>query len=132
LLKSKTTVPMPVWVFGIFLLVGIFNLLIFLAYGWGALSPGSPIRPMSGEAVLGLHIQLFEVVLTSISIGLAVFGFVGYAAIKDAAERRAEETTRSMLSAYQTKQPELSQEADLRGLPTSSPQATNKPEDPKL
>ena len=46
---------------------------------------------MSVDEVLGIHLALFEAIMTALALGLALFGFVGYFTVREAAERRAED-----------------------------------------
>lgn len=80
--------------------------------------------PITSDVAIGLHLQLFEAFLAALAIGLAVFGFAGYAAIKDAAERRADQTAREVMQTYAMAGPSrakeevgISQEPNLAGLP---------------
>lgn len=77
--------------------------------------------PITGDVALGLHLQLFEVFLTALTIGFAVFGFVGYSTIREAAERRAEDTAKEVVQSLMVveRAPETAStpiEPDLSGL----------------
>lgn len=108
---------MPPWVWFLTILLGIFVLILFFAvivlfHQIGERDAQMQVTP--AEA-LALHLQIFEAFLAALSISLAVFGIVGYAAIRNAAMRRAEEVSRETTLAYMrltagnqgTQQPEL-------------------------
>jgi hypothetical protein len=87
---------LPGWAWLALLILGLFNVILLL--GMIALPHAPPdYTPyvwQPGEA-LGMHLQIFEAFLTALSIGLAVFAFVGYTAIKNAAVQKAEDVARS-------------------------------------
>lgn len=115
----------------IFTLVGIANILIFLSVLSLFWRPDTVPVPITSDVALGMHLQLFEAILAALAIGLAVFGFVGYAAIKDAAERRADDTARQVMQTYArfsgnnktSEEIGVSQEPNLAGLPEKDQQS---------
>jgi len=80
-----------------------------------------------------MHLQLFEAFLAALAIGLAVFGFAGYAAIRESAERRAEDTAREYMQRHSKATSEdpvsASDQPDLRGLDTDINPGDREPEE---
>jgi hypothetical protein len=107
-------------------LAAAFNGIIFIAIVTVFLEPRAvPVLHVTSDVLLGLHIQIFETFLAALAIGLAVFGVIGYAAIREAAERRAEETAREALQQMRelVRAPNAAgtDEPDLTGLRTTAP-----------
>jgi hypothetical protein len=133
---KKFEVVLSAKLVGFFIVIGICNLLIFLTVLVTFWRPDVVPVKITTDVAMGLHLQLFEAVLTSLTIGLAVFGFAGYAAIKDAAERRVDSVLKATLQAYGLKDPgsdvegRASQVPDLSGIPKESTEP--KPEENNL
>jgi hypothetical protein len=132
---AKTAFYLPGWaIFGI-LIVGSANAIVFSAILLFFWRPETVPVPITGDVAIGLHLQLFEAFLAALAIGLAVFGFVGYSALRVAVERRVDHTLKTTMQAYGL-QPstdnsnEGSQTPDLSGLPATA--SRPKPEDEQL
>jgi len=84
-------------------LIGIINICLFvlLSYRWFIVkSPSS--HEIRYEDYLNLSLVLLQSILAALAIGLAVLAFVGYNAIKEAAEKRAEEAADRLVRHYLT------------------------------
>jgi hypothetical protein len=110
-----------------------FNGLIFLGVVSAFWRPDVVPVPITGDVALGMHLQLFEAFLAALAIGLAVFGFVGYAAIREAAERRAEETAREVFQRFGSATAEgalaRTERPDLSGLDNDVKPGDRQPEE---
>lgn len=95
--RSKVVIGLPLWAVFIFVLVSFFNGAIFIAIVFAMWRPETVPVPITGDVAIGLHLQMFEAFLAALGIGMAVFGFVGYQAIKEAAERKADEAARAAI-----------------------------------
>lgn len=124
---------LPRWiVLGMFLITS-FNAIIFLAVVSAFWRPDTLPVPITGDVAIGMHLQLFEAFLAALAIGLAVFGFAGYAAIRESAERRAEDTAREYMQRHSKATSEdpvsASDQPDLRGLDTDINPGDREPEE---
>jgi hypothetical protein len=110
-----------------------FNSFIFISVALTYWRPDVVPVPITGDAVIGLHLQLFEAFLAALSIGLAVFGFVGYAAIRESAERRAEEVSRNYMQRFGNATNDRSvpptEKPDLSGLNENGQPGARQPEE---
>lgn len=98
----------PGWLWFVCLLATTFNVLVAISVASLFFRPGMVFGAMTSDAAIGLHLQLFEAILASIGISLAVFGFIGFNFVRNAAEKRATDTAREVA------------ERVLRGKPGSS------------
>lgn len=96
----RSKISLPAWLIFVFIVVSVVNTLIFVSIVGVFWRPDAIPAPITSDVVIGLHLQLFEAFLAALAIGLAVFGFVGYSAVKEAAERRAEDAARETTQAY--------------------------------
>lgn len=124
---------LPRWVVLILFLATAFNVIIFIAIVLVFLEPEAiPNLHVTSDVLLALHIQIFETFLAALAIGLAVFGVIGYAAIREAAERRAEETAKEAMQGLQElmrpPQETGTEKPDLAGLPTTAAPSSRQPE----
>lgn len=125
---KKQWLSVPGWALIAFILVSVFNVIIFLTLVAGFLRPDTVPVPITGDVAIALHLQLLEVILAAIAIGFAIFGFIGYTAIRDAAERRADATAREVMQAYAMDGAGngggggISQEPNLEGLSDKEPE----------
>ena len=90
-------IGIPIWATYVFVLVSFFNFFMFLSLVVMLWRPDYVPVAITGDVALGMHLQLFESFLASLGIGLAVFGFVGYQAIRELAERKADQAVREAL-----------------------------------
>ncbi len=81
----------------IFILFGVMNLCLFLAlsFKW-YMSDTIDTPPMTRSDYLDLSLSLLAVLLTAITIFLAIAAFFAYYDLRNAAERMAEKTTMSV------------------------------------
>lgn len=126
-------VPLPRWIVLLLFLLSGFNGIIFFALVSAFWRPDSVPVPITGDVVLGLHLQLFEAFLAALAIGLAVFGLIGFATLREAAERRAEESAREVAQRFMDETrasgPASSQAPDLAGLPEDVQAGKREPEE---
>lgn len=127
-------VAWPRWFVLFLFLITIFNGIIFVSIVLTYWRPDIAPVPITGDVVIGLHLQLFEAFLAALAIGIAVTGFVGYATLKEAAERRAEETAREVAqSVASATRPEgyrpSDNTPDLTGIGTNGAPADREPEE---
>lgn len=95
--RWSKTVELPGWLVAIFVLVSFCNVIIFGALLVTFWQPRVAPFTVTADVAIGLHIAMLEVVLTALTIVLAVFGFIGYQTIKDAAERKADAALRAYM-----------------------------------
>lgn len=91
----KTATRYAIW------LVGIVNICLFLTLSFRWFVVKSPSNhQITYEDYINLSLLLLQLILAALAIGLAAMAFIGYNAIKDAAERHAEEAAEKFVKAY--------------------------------
>lgn len=122
-------VRIPVWLASVFVLVSFFNLFIFVVLIAAFWRPDTVPVPITGDVAIGLHLQLFEAFLAALGIGLAVLGFVGYQAIREAAERRADDAIKAAVDALEQRRGGANTEVLEPNLTGLDPTATTRQEE---
>ena len=91
------------WKYGIVGLLGGVNIGIFFALLYEWFRPGAVLEPpMTRADYLDLSLAVLGVILAALGIGLAVLGVIGYNAIRQVAEDRAEKVAQIHLDSYNT------------------------------
>lgn len=75
----------PLWVMVVLSVATAFNVFIFVSIAGHMWSPSSIDMNIEPSVALGFHLQLFEAFIAAVGVSLAVFGFVGFSAIRNAA-----------------------------------------------
>lgn len=130
--RQPDSVKLPMPVFYALVIIGAFNILIFIAIGMHLLSPAQMPVAITTDVALAMHLQLFEAIIAAVGVALAALGFVGYSTIRNQAVSQADETARKTvhrlaeINGLRAGQDDEVQSPDLSGLEKA--ETTTEPE----